>query len=75
MATKQEPHVHNFSKLGFIREVGTTTPSELLRVDVAARTVDRIILVRTCECTASEAFECGEAQAMRELYARLTKGS
>lgn len=65
--TKQEPHVHNFKKLGYIREVGTTNPSELLRVDIPARTIDRIILTRACTCGASQAFDCGNPSEMRVL--------
>lgn len=65
IATKQDPHVHNFTKLGYIREVGTSPGGEF---------VDRIILIRTCACGQEQAFECGPRQKMREKYATLIKG-
>lgn len=62
IATKQDPHIHNFTKLGYVREVGTSPGGEF---------VDRIILIRSCVCGGSQAFECGPRLEMRELYTQL----
>lgn len=61
MLTKKESHTHDFTKLGILREVGTTK----------TRTINRVILIRSCECKASQAFECGNKDTMIELYKRL----
>lgn len=74
MLTRQEPHVHDYKKLGFITEFGTVARENQLVPDVVSRTIDRIILVRTCVCGASQAFDCGPKVEMREKYAELTKG-
>lgn len=69
----KEPHKHDYTKIGYIREVGTTAPTEMLRVDLSPRTIDRIILIRSCACGASQAFDCGDKQPMREKYTELTR--
>lgn len=60
---KQEPHEHDFAELDFIREVGTTED----------RVINRIILCRKCKCGESQAFEMGDKDKMRALYAKLKK--
>lgn len=62
--TKQEPHRHNYTKLDFIRVVGTTED----------RVINRIILVRKCSCGKDQAFECGDKDKMRALYKKLMEG-
>lgn len=59
--TAKDPHRHNFKKLGYIHEAGLAQGHE----------VNRIILTRTCACGKSQAFECGDKDAMRQLYAQL----
>ena len=71
MMTK--PHIHDYTKIGYVREVGTTNPTEMLRVYIPSQTIDRIILIRICSCGASQAFDCGDRAAMREKYAQLSK--
>lgn len=70
---RQEPHVHEFKKLGFIREVGTTSRNNKLVPDALGKVINRVILIRSCECGKSQAFECGGKNEMRVLFARLSK--
>lgn len=60
MIAQNEKHQHDYTKLGFLREVGVTD-----------RSINRIILTRSCFCGDSQAFECGDRDEMRELLARI----
>ena len=75
MTTKQQSHIHDYKKLGFIREVGTTSRNNRLVPDSPGKLINRIILTRTCECGRSQAFECGDKEKMRVLLAQLTNGN
>jgi len=74
MISKTEPHRHNFTKLGYVQDFGSARRTNALIQDVVSRDIRRIILIRICSCSQSQAFECGAREAMRELF-KLIKNS
>lgn len=55
-------HVHNYAHVSFIHERGTALDS---------RFIDRIIVIRKCNCGASVGIDCGDKESMRKLWVTL----
>jgi len=72
MISKKDHHIHEFKKLGYVKEFGTgAATGNRLVPNPPVKTIRRIILTRSCKCGVSQAFECGDKDKMRDLYATL----
>lgn len=65
--SKKEPHVHKFKRIELVPIVADNPrwKRELLGGFAA-------LLVRTCDCTAQQAFEFGTREQMEKSYKELT---